>query len=290
MDKSINPSCKSLITMLSLGNKRGKMVTINFEKKHLYIFSALIGIFIGILFVNAFGTNNPPVFGHSVGEIFWGDTIDSNVLIGNGRRLFVGGEIALQEENDATRRILVGSTSGGGGLGLFGGGVERISILTNGNVGIGDSNPVEKLHVEGNLYARGKIYNLNTCREIHDQNSPGSGAIPVPTECINNLCLIVIVEGPRIAFVHYRQEVYDINGNIINVGTPSAAGKSSNMFAVVWGPEAGINGDSVSNLILSVITLSGGPQIHLNDDGFETNANEWSWDSQGTGFKLYACY
>ncbi|PIN89596.1 hypothetical protein COU60_03225 [Candidatus Pacearchaeota archaeon CG10_big_fil_rev_8_21_14_0_10_34_76] len=42
---------------------------INIEKKHAFMILGAIFILSGVILVYAFGTNNPPVFGHSPGEI-----------------------------------------------------------------------------------------------------------------------------------------------------------------------------------------------------------------------------
>ena len=44
-------------------------MNINIEKKHLYIISAIIGVFAVMIFVMAYGGTNPAVHGHSAGEI-----------------------------------------------------------------------------------------------------------------------------------------------------------------------------------------------------------------------------
>ncbi len=42
---------------------------ISLGKKHLYLLAGIIGILAGIIIANAFGTSNPPVFGHTWGEL-----------------------------------------------------------------------------------------------------------------------------------------------------------------------------------------------------------------------------
>lgn len=56
-------------------------ITINIMKKHLYVTAILLAVFIGTLFVIAFGTSKPSVIGHSVGEIDW--TVPISILKAN---------------------------------------------------------------------------------------------------------------------------------------------------------------------------------------------------------------
>lgn len=44
-------------------------VTLNVEKRHIYTLSVCIGILIGVIIVNAYGTSTPSVFGHTWSEI-----------------------------------------------------------------------------------------------------------------------------------------------------------------------------------------------------------------------------
>ena len=68
-------------------------IKINIKKRHLYIFSAIIGVLIGILIVNAYnpsGTGgSPAIFGHSVDEIDWNNPIVTPVFQINGDRITV---------------------------------------------------------------------------------------------------------------------------------------------------------------------------------------------------------
>ena len=60
-------------------------IKINIEKRHLYIFSSIIGILIGILIVNAYNPSvvggSPPIFGHSIDEIDWTQPVPNNISI-----------------------------------------------------------------------------------------------------------------------------------------------------------------------------------------------------------------
>jgi len=44
-------------------------IELNISKKHLYILTALVIVFAGLIFAVAYGTNNPAVFGHTASEI-----------------------------------------------------------------------------------------------------------------------------------------------------------------------------------------------------------------------------
>ncbi len=45
------------------------MVIIKIEKRHVYVFVALVVLLIGIFVIRAYGSNIPSTFGHSAGEI-----------------------------------------------------------------------------------------------------------------------------------------------------------------------------------------------------------------------------
>ena len=67
-------------------------------KKHLYILTALVIVFAGLVFAVAYGTNNPAVFGHSASEIDLTpiSIVGNNVGIGTtspGAKLDVNGQI-----------------------------------------------------------------------------------------------------------------------------------------------------------------------------------------------------
>ncbi len=107
-------------------------IKINIEKSHLYIFSVIVGILIGVFIVNAFGTNSPSNFGHSVGELDWSQRINSDVDIGGA--ITVNGQRALS--SDATS-IKVGDLAGGDGprdLMLRAGDKDSVIIYQNGDI------------------------------------------------------------------------------------------------------------------------------------------------------------
>ncbi len=55
------------------------MVTINIQKKHMIMIISVLVFLTGFLIVFAYGTSNPSVTGHSVGEIDWSQRINENV-------------------------------------------------------------------------------------------------------------------------------------------------------------------------------------------------------------------
>ncbi len=70
------------------------------EKKHLYFFSILLGIFFGILIAYAYNPSgsggNPSIFGHSVDEVDWKQNIHSAIKVQMGTGdVFAPGRDAL---------------------------------------------------------------------------------------------------------------------------------------------------------------------------------------------------
>jgi len=192
-------------------------IKINIEKRHLYIFSVIIGILIGVFAVNAFnltGTGGVPSnFGHSVDEIDWSKTINENITIGGF--LSVGGQ---KVANSNPTAILLGDLISGDGtrdLLLKAGDGDRVMILSNGNVGIGTNAPTESLDVNGDIASSRKIYSRHNCRSISTQPLGGSGnfAVDVPNECIDNTCLIVLstVSGSYYTARTYYQTTYAVS-------------------------------------------------------------------------------
>jgi hypothetical protein len=69
-------------------------------------------------------------------------------------------ETRIQNITDSTRQAYVSFNPDGEGGMSFGTGspsTEKLRILSNGNVGIGTTNPAEKLTVVGNLSASGNV-------------------------------------------------------------------------------------------------------------------------------------
>jgi len=55
---------------------------INIEKRYAFLIIAVLISLAGIVLVIAYGTNNPSVMGHTIGEINWGDRI-ANLRVTN---------------------------------------------------------------------------------------------------------------------------------------------------------------------------------------------------------------
>ena len=153
-------------------------IKINIAKRHLYIFSAIVGVLIGILTVNAFDSGGPASnFGHSVDEVDWSKAIQDNLLV-NGI-VSVKGQGTL--DSDANY-ISVGDLSSGDGprgLKLRAADSDAIKIEQNGNVGIGTTPGAFKLDVQGNERISGTL-RLNGAILSHvTGSSPGctSGGI-----------------------------------------------------------------------------------------------------------------
>lgn len=266
------------------------MININIGKKHLFVFCIVIGIVAGMLVAYAYNpvpdfsaaNYHPELMGHSVDEINWGQAIMKNVGIGggsDGRRLWVQnadltGKMAAAFVNNNRRGIAIGALDGDTAFGSIQAaafGTGPIGLLLNpegGNVGIGTDNPTDTLDVNGdaritmqldvggNIYSSQIIHNSNDCREIF----PSGGRITVPNECIDNECLIA-TNGFG-SYVYYRQGEFTVD-----------KGAPSELTETIWfnsNGVSGINGDGTVGAIL----LAGANPV-INDDGAETNSNQW---------------
>jgi hypothetical protein len=74
-------------------------LSIRIEKKHVYVFVALFVLLLGIALVNAFGSSNPSVVGHSAGELI----VDSTSI--------VDGSINASKINTSQIQLRVSDTS-----------------------------------------------------------------------------------------------------------------------------------------------------------------------------------
>ncbi len=142
-------------------------IEVNLTKRYFLILLGIVLVLGILLFVQAYGTNNPSVFGHSVGEINWNDIIPGSLYVRDAVRVdggsifvrdgvWVGGQSALASDLSS---ILVGDLNGGDGIRqliLKAGDQDRVTITSGGNVGIGKI-PSQKLDVAGNANIDGAI-------------------------------------------------------------------------------------------------------------------------------------
>ena len=129
--------------------KKRKGLTIYLRSEYLYIFSVILGVVIGIFIVNAFGTNNPSNFGHSVGEMDWSQPIPGNLLVSG--EVSVNGQGALRSDANA---ITVGdlvNNDGARELRLRANDQDQVIVSQSGDVGIGTMIPTAKLDVNGKI-------------------------------------------------------------------------------------------------------------------------------------------
>ncbi len=181
-------------------------VKINIEKKHLYIFSAIIGVVLGLLVVNAY--NDPPVYpaspstmGHSMDEINWNTPIVQAAV--DAPALSISRDASLIKvmrlvPNLGTSGYNPISQTGDVGLIFTGGSSEAINtgnlviapwattargirMDNEGRVGIGVSSPQATLDVGGPVRIQGNyaINKIQTGSVSHGACGGGSWTDPV---------------------------------------------------------------------------------------------------------------
>ena len=265
-------------------------IKINIQKKHLFVFSILVSALIVSFLVVAYGTNNPQTFGHSVGELNWNDEIQGDVKL--------SGSVIVNQQEALTSNanyISVGdiiTDDGARGLKLRAGDTDRVTIEQTGdivfntqgafNINQGNLNLLNgNLNVNnGDIQAKGKIYNSNDCIDITPSPVLTPQAIPVPDECMDNECLILVKYSGlgcvgSYRFTTYKQSDYAISG-LFNRGvwrSDSLSGK--------------LNGEN-DDMIL-VFGGSWGIWDDWSGVGGETNKDQWYWYPNGCAQALYVC-
>jgi|SRR3989344_4966602 len=166
-------------------------IKINIAKRHLYIFSAIVGVLIGILTVNAFDSGGPASnFGHSVDEVDWSKPIQGGLLV-NGP-ISVRGQSAL-DSDVGSGYVKVGDLASGGdllGFKAYSNGVAVIVAETNGNVGIGTTPGGYKLDVQGDQRISGelKIGSSPSILYVAGGGACPAGSVPLLRNYVSQTC------------------------------------------------------------------------------------------------------
>lgn len=293
-------------------------IEVNLTKTKFFILLGAILLLAGIFVVYAFGGSQPSIVGHSVGEIDWSSLIQSIIL----RDLRMGyGDYNGANPYELLR--LVSSQGNVGGImhsrtGDYGDNTltlfsynSRDILLRAPNadiilgpsgdsstrVGVGTATPTSKLDVNGNtriqgdLNVLGKISDDNACT-VFINRAAGSanpnGAYPIPSECQNNECLIIIsanVGGIARTYASYNQNAY----TTVGIGPLSVTlwekEYSGGAVANGYGPSTFqapthttfTNGDGISSIIVG---LEESNHIYLYDDrSSETSSIQWYLDA-----------
>ncbi len=264
---------------------------IEFDLSKKFLFGLLVVLFVGTAI--AYGTSNPSVFGHSVGEIGWDSPIEGQLKI-NGFETLQGWRNTLSLMSPGNAMILFSASN----LGFGSEGNNFYWKDFTGNAYPMYLTRAGKLVIQSGLTVGGK----NVCL-ADGTNCPASGGTSVVGETFSCNLLIdcaaksggaLTICGPSVPSYcksgepcYLKGEYYGSNG----LGQTKAGWflqDSSNHW--VLNDAAGLNGDSQ---YLPLFGDNIGYGIFDDMGGFENNPNAFSVKSTsldpGSGIKLSAC-
>ena len=172
-------------------------IEVNITKTRFFTLLGVILLLGLVVYVRAFGGDNPSVMGHSVGEIDWTEQIQGDIIVRDNVKLGSSLEVSNQKTiTSDTTSIFVGDWEGNGPgedglrrLVLRAGGADRVIIDTSGNVGIAKV-PTSQLDVNGNIRGEGLIIgSSNIISYVSGSNvACPSGKVPLSRRWNSRTC------------------------------------------------------------------------------------------------------
>ena len=218
------PALKSNNIYIGILSLNFMKLEVNVNKKYFFSFIIIGLVIIGVVGVIAYNSSpgNPAVFGHSVNEIDWSQSIN---------------QLCLNDVCISSWENISGDSSGGAGASqwtTFGNNI----YYSGGNVGIGISSPVARLDVNGAARIRGEIVSEGGL--IASGSATILGDLSANNVALNgNLSVSGIVNKIPVIYYVLTQEHRDyvrdsaycrfantpyVYGNDMAVGTPVATG------------------------------------------------------------------